>query len=73
MTRPNREGRAIDFAEFRKSLGQPNPPPAGLTHALAGPWWDAKGDWKPAHESAQQDKGVEGAWVHAYLLPQGRR
>jgi hypothetical protein len=35
-------------------------PPAGL-------WWDAKGDWKRAHESAQQDEGPEGSWVHAYL------
>jgi hypothetical protein len=30
-------------------------------------WWDAKGDWKRAHESAQQDEGSEGSWVHAYL------
>lgn len=28
---------------------------------------DAKGDWTRAHESAQRDEGVEGAWVHAYL------
>jgi hypothetical protein len=26
-----------------------------------------KGDWKRAHESAQQDEGPEGSWVHAYL------
>jgi hypothetical protein len=30
-------------------------PPAELTLALVGLWWDAKGDWKRAHESAQQD------------------
>jgi hypothetical protein len=42
--------------EFRKSLSQPDAPP-GLTHALAGLWWDGKGDWKRAHESAQQDEG----------------
>jgi len=30
-------------------------------------WWDAKGDWTRAHESAQQDEGPAGAWVHAYL------
>jgi hypothetical protein len=35
--------------------------------ALAGLWWDAKGDWTRAHESAQQDEGFSGAWVHAYL------
>jgi hypothetical protein len=34
---------------------------------LLGLWWDAKGDWKRAHESAQQDEGLEGSWVHAYL------
>jgi hypothetical protein len=42
-------------------------PPAGLTPALAGLWWDAKGDWTRAHESAQRDEGPDGSWVHAYL------
>ena len=52
--------------EFRQSLTANKPPP-GLTLALAGLWWDAKGDWTRAHESAQQDEGPEGSWVHAYL------
>ncbi len=52
--------------EFRESLTATEPP-ARLTHALAGLWWDGKGDWKRAHESAQQDEGGEGSWVHAYL------
>ena len=39
--------------EFRQSLTATEPP-AGLTHALAGLWWDAKGDWKRAHESASR-------------------
>jgi hypothetical protein len=52
--------------DFRASLTQANPP-AGLTPALAGLWWDAKGDWTRAHESAQQDEGRDGSWVHAYL------
>lgn len=52
--------------DFRQFLNATEPP-AGLSPALAGLWWDAKGDWKPAHESAQQDEGVEGSWVHAYL------
>jgi hypothetical protein len=38
-----------------------------LAPALAGLWWDRKGDWMRAHESAQQDEGPEGSWVHAYL------
>jgi hypothetical protein len=53
--------------EFRGSLAATEPPAASLAPALAGLWWDAKGDWTRAHESAQQDEGVEGAWVHAYL------
>jgi hypothetical protein len=52
--------------DFRRSLAATEPP-VGLTLALAGLWWDGKGDWKRAHESAQQDEGIEAAWVHAYL------
>jgi hypothetical protein len=52
--------------DFHKSLTATQPP-ADLTLALAGLWWDAKGDWTRAHESAQQDEGHEGSWVHAYL------
>ena len=46
--------------EFRQSLTATEPP-TGLTHVLTGLWWDAKGDWKRAHESAQQDEGTEGS------------
>jgi hypothetical protein len=56
----------LTLDDFRKSLNATNPP-AGLTLALAGLWWDAKGDWTRAHESAQQDEGKDGSWVHAYL------
>jgi hypothetical protein len=52
--------------QFRNSLQREDPPP-DLTPALAGLWWDAKGDWKRAHEAAQEDEGPAGAWVHAYL------
>ena len=51
---------------FRNSLNLTQPPD-GLGRALAALWWDAKGDWTKAHESAQQDEGRDGAWVHAYL------
>jgi hypothetical protein len=49
--------------DFRNSLTATEPP--GLTLALTGLWWDSKGDWTRAHESAQQDEGMEGSWVHA--------
>lgn len=52
--------------DFRQSLTAAKPP-AELALALAGLWWDAKGDWTRAHESAQQDEGPQGSWVHAYL------
>lgn len=52
--------------DFRNSTTA-SEPPAGLNLALAALWWDGKGNWKRAHESAQQDEGVEGSWVHAYL------
>jgi hypothetical protein len=56
----------MNLNDFRQSLTAKEPP-AGLTPALAGLWWDRKGDWKRAHQSAQQDEGAEGSWVHAYL------
>lgn len=56
----------MTLAEFRESLLL-DAPPRELSAALAGLWWDAKGDWNRGHESAGQDEGPAGAWVHAYL------
>jgi hypothetical protein len=56
----------MTLEDFRQSLTAATPP-AELTLALVGLWWDAKGDWTRAHESAQQDEGHDGSWVHAYL------
>ena len=56
----------MNFEEFRMSLSG-GEPPAEVGAALAGLWWDAKGNWARAHESAQTDEGPDGAWVHAYL------
>lgn len=56
----------MTLEEFRDSVSADHPPD-NLTLALAGLWWDAKGDWTKAHESAQQDEGPAGSWVHAYL------
>ena len=52
--------------EFRQSL-KLDQPPGALGLALEGLWWDGRGSWKLAHESAQQDESPAGAWVHAYL------
>jgi hypothetical protein len=56
----------MTLGEFQQSLTTTEPP-AGLRLPLAGLWWDAKGEWTRAHESAQQDEGIAGSWVHAYL------
>jgi len=56
----------MTLQQSRESLSH-SQPPHDLGVALAGLWWDAKGDWTRAHESAQQDEGPAGAWVHAYL------
>ena len=52
--------------DFRQSV-RSDKPPGNLGFALTGLWWDAKGDWNRAHESAQKDEGPAGSWVHAYL------
>jgi len=51
---------------FRRSIAGAAPP-ADLSLALTGLWWDGKGDWSRAHESAQEDDSPAGSWVHAYL------
>jgi hypothetical protein len=56
----------MDFAAFSESLAQAAPP-AGLSRALEGLWWDAKGNWDKAHECAQAVEDDAGNWVHAYL------
>jgi hypothetical protein len=53
--------------DFRQSLTARPTRPAGFSLARAGLWRHAVGDWTKAHESAQQDEGPEGSWVHAYL------
>ena len=56
----------MDLVRFKASL-EDDAPPRGMSAALAGLWWDAKGDWTRAHESAQRQEDAVGAWVHAYL------
>jgi hypothetical protein len=56
----------MTLEEFRDSLLHDDPPKE-LNLGITALWWDAKGDWTKAHESAQQDDGPASAWVHAYL------
>lgn len=54
---------------FVRSLDGETPPPTAtplqraVWHGLRG----RDGDWDTAHELAQADGGIEGAWVHAWL------
>jgi hypothetical protein len=56
----------MTLQQFRDSLSH-DEPPRQLSVALQALWWDAKGNWKQAHDVAGQDEGPAGAWVHAYL------
>ena len=58
--------RKLDLQSFRTSTGQAEPP-GGLSLALQALWWDAKGDWRKAHERAQERDDAAGMRVHAYL------
>jgi hypothetical protein len=53
-------------AEFKSSLTSSRPPQnmGGLLKSL---WYDAKGDWEKAHETAQEIPTKDGSWIHAYL------
>jgi len=42
-------------------------PDANLSPVLKSLWYDAKGDWKKAHDLIDQLPGTDAAWVHAYL------
>ena len=57
----------MKFSELESSLDK-KAPPTSLHLALQALWWDAKGDWKKAHECAQAKEGDPSCdWVHAYL------
>ena len=42
-------------------------PPEDFNNLLKALWWDAKGNWKKAHEIVQSMNGKDAAWIHAYL------
>jgi hypothetical protein len=56
----------MDLASFKASLAD-DTPPTGVGLPLQTLWWEAKGDWKRAHECAQEDTSQAGSAVHAYL------
>ena len=54
---------SIDFRESIKG----NEPPSESSDHLKALWYDAKGDWKKAHEIIQDIDDKNASWIHAYL------
>lgn len=52
--------------EFKQSLSQEYPP-GGMPVQSKALWYDAKGEWKTAHDLIDQLKDPVSAHVHAYL------
>jgi hypothetical protein len=56
----------VTIEEFKSSL-KDNNPPENFSGLLVSLWYDAKGDWNKAHETAQDIMTNDGSWIHAYL------
>lgn len=56
----------MNLDAFKASV-EASEPPANLSQALLALWWDRKGNWEKAHETAQADTSKDGSWVHGYL------
>jgi hypothetical protein len=54
------------IAAFLGSLKTANPPAVAVP-LLRAVWHGLRGEWETAHQIAQDDTSVEGAWVHAWL------
>lgn len=57
----------MSFEEFKDAITRGTAEPTGVGRAAVALWFEARGDWEAAHTCAQEDKGRDGAWVHAYL------
>jgi hypothetical protein len=56
----------VTLEEFRASVASGRRP-GGLDTCLSALWDEARGDWKGAHETVQEESGEAAAWIHAYL------
>jgi hypothetical protein len=55
-----------NYQSFKESLALESPD-LQLSAILKSLWFDAKGDWKKAHDLVDGLPGSDEAWVHAYL------
>ena len=56
----------MQLDEFRGTL-KADQPPRGLAAPLRALWYDARDDWKRAHEIVQAERSKAAERVHAYL------
>lgn len=56
----------MTFQNFIESL-KDNQPLTELSVVLQALWWDAKGEWKQAHDLIDHLEDRDSAHVHAYL------
>lgn len=54
------------FDDFISSLSH-DTPPRDIEKELEAMWWDARGNWKKAHQTVHLMSNTSAAWVHAYL------
>jgi len=52
--------------KFKESISETTPPDDLSDHAKSL-WYDAKKDWKRAHEIIQDIEDKNASWIHAYL------
>ena len=56
----------MDITTLKGTLSGDNPPSAASVYIKAL-WFDARDDWKKAHELIQDLTDKNAAWIHAYL------
>ena len=56
----------MTIQEFKNSLTQKFPSKS-LSVQIEALWWDAKGDWKQAHDLIDHLEDASSAHIHAYL------
>ena len=57
----------MNMTEFISSIEKGSQPINKWSMAIQALWWAKKGNWKKAHDLAQDAGTIEGDWVHAYL------
>ena len=56
----------MDLKDLKASLSAETPP-ADASVYLKALWYDAKENWKEAHELIQDIPDKDASWIHAYL------